>query len=816
MAQNKTTMKRSLIAILLLFPFMLWAKPIDPQTALQVAENFINTPYTDASGVRRAPTKPIKLTKAAKQVTDNQQFYIFERTNNDGYVIVAADDIARPVLGFADNGSVDNMPENLCWWLSEYDREIKWAQEQGFEPDAELQAEWTELKRAPKAVEADFTIGPLINTEWSQGTWYNNKCPYDSNKQARCVTGCVATAMAQIMKYWNFPQNGRGSHTYTHSTYDVQTADFEHTTYDWANMPNDLSILSSNTQINAIATLMYHCGVAVDMDYGTDGSGAKSYLVPRAMRDYFWYSDEAVYLSKKDFTHSEWTSMLFEEIWEGRPVFYSGGNMLSGGSHAFVCDGWRSDDYFHFNWGWDQSNGYYSLTSLKPTYFFISNGDYTASQAGIFNLYPKSDTISRYKLELDSKIYISDSIPQGAKWHIDASVGNVGLKAFAGYIYAVIEDKDWWKPICIDSVYFDSNNWDLLTFDLDSAANLPVDKYYFSLMYRDSITGDLVRVCSDYHYSNHVPVIVYTPLERADDYIFPEGWYYPNIYLTEDSIEITTAVRNTGKYYFWGEITLLFVNASDSTISQYFDTLSLESSPISPYNKQEISLKGILNIPEGNYHVYLLYRSDTTVDWGLIDAADIFYNPEDYKVLYPRSIQEYYIVAKRNSGNYYFLTPEKVSGKNRLIAADAGTSERSEIDSINTTMDYLWILEDNKLKNHNGQYLACTAAKSAIMNDTGTELLMADNSDGSVTLYYYVDNSETRYLSLALIGNDYFVFYANANQFTHLYLISKGRDITTFLSSIETNTPATKILRDGQILIIRGGRTYTLTGQEIK
>lgn len=809
-------MKRSFLVILLLCPCLLWAKPIDSQTALQVAENFINTPFTDASGRRRAPAKTIKLLKAAKQVTNNQQFYLFENTDGEGYVIVSADDIARPVLGFADNGSIEDMPENLRWWLSEYDREIKWALEQGFEPDAEIQAEWTKLRNAPKAQEADFTIGPLISTEWSQGTWYNRKCPYDSNKGSYCMTGCVATAMAQIMKYWNFPTNGRGSHSYTDNTYGVQTADFEHSTYDWSNMPNDLGILSSNTQINAIATLMYHCGVAVDMNYGTDGSGAKSYLVPGAMRDYFWYSDEAVYLSKDDFTHLEWQNMLFEELWEGRPVFYSGGNMLSGGGHAFICDGWRSDDYFHFNWGWDQSNGYYSLTSLKPTYFFISNGDYTASQAAIFNLYPKSDTISRYKLELADKIFISDSIPYGTQWHIDAYVENAGYKTFSGYIYAVIEDKDWWNPICIDSVYFDSNNWDLLTFDLDSAANLPVDKYYFSLMYRDSITGNLVRVCSDYHYSNHVPVIVYNPLERADDYIFPDGWNYPNIYITSDSIEISTAVRNTGKYYFGGEITLLFVNASDSTICQYFDTLSLESSPISPYNKQEISFKGILNIPDGNYHVYLLYRSDTSVDWGLINAADIFYNPEDYVVRDPGSKEEYYIVAKRSSGNYYFFTPEKVSGKNRLVAVDAGTSIRTSIDTINTTSDYLWTFEDNKLKNHNGQYLSCTSAKSAVMNDTGIELVKTDNSDGSVTFTHAASETETWYFSLALAGNDYFVFYANTNQITHLLMLPKGNNSTTPVTNTEITPQATKILQNGQIYILRGDKKYTITGQEVR
>ena len=176
---------------------------------------------------------------------------------------------------------------------------------------------------------------------------------------------------------------------------------------------------------------------------------------------------------------------------------------------------------------------------------------------------------------------------------------------------------------------------------------------------------------------------------------------------------------------------------------------------------------------------------------------------------------EYYIVAKRNSGNYYFFTPNKTSSKNRLIAVDAGTSIRSDIDTIHTTEDYLWIFEDNKLKNHNGQYLACTAAKSAVMNTTGTELTMTNNSDGSVTFSYVID-TETRYLSLAASGYDYFVFYANTYQYTHLLMLPKGKDVTTPIPTIEVTQQAQKILHNGQILILRGDKTYTLQGQEVK
>lgn len=194
--------------------------------------------------------------------------------------------------------------------------------------------------------------------------------------------------------------------------------------------------------------------------------------------------------------------------------------------------------------------------------------------------------------------------------------------------------------------------------------------------------------------------------------------------------------------------------------------------------------------------------------WHAVGVGDKYINENAEPI-------EYYIVAKRSSGNYYFFTPNKVSGKNRLVAVDAGTSVRSSIDTIHTTTDYLWIFEENKLKSHNGQYLACTAAKSAVMNTTGTDLTMTNNSDGSVT-FSYVEDTETRYLSLATSGNDYFVFYANTNQFTHLFMLPKGKETTTPIPTIEVSPQAQKILRDGQICIIRGNKIYTIQGQEIK
>lgn len=190
----------------------------------------------------------------------------------------------------------------------------------------------------------------------------------------------------------------------------------------------------------------------------------------------------------------------------------------------------------------------------------------------------------------------------------------------------------------------------------------------------------------------------------------------------------------------------------------------------------------------------------------------------------PVTTREYYIVAKRSTGNYYFFTPNKVSGKDRLIAVDAGTSVRSQIDTVNTTDAYLWTLEDSGtgklLKSHNGEYLTCTAAKSASMASTGTVLNMANNDDGTVTFTYVVDATTLHYLSLATARNDYFVFYANANQVTHLLLMPKGDGATPtnkedLYFEPQNTDKVKKMIIDNQLFIFRGDKIYNAAGVEL-
>lgn len=382
-----------LFGLFLLAALPLFAERVDPETARKVATTFLNN-----NGAKAAQLTA--LSKAAGFAN----LYIFN--GEEGFVVMSADDCVQPILGYSLTGRFEakDMPENLRWWLQGYSDQIQDAVENKSKATPEIAKQWNDMTAGKgNAAVADVVVGPLLTTLWDQTYPYNYYCPTCSSggNGGHVYTGCVATAMAQVLKYWNYPTTGNGSHSYTHSTYNEQTANFGETTYDWNNMPNSLSSSSNQTSIDAVATLIYHCGVSVDMNYGTGSSGAYSIDVPPALINYFNYAPSATYVSRDGFADSQWIAFLKNELDEGRPMYYSGSNTGSG--HAFVCDGYRSDDYFHFNWGWSGSdgsygnahgnNGYWAIGALSPGSGGSGSGSgtYNLSNAVIAWLEPISD-----------------------------------------------------------------------------------------------------------------------------------------------------------------------------------------------------------------------------------------------------------------------------------------------------------------------------------------------------------------------------------------------------------------------------------------
>ena len=304
-------------------------------------------------------------------------YYIFSK--GERTLFVGADDIAEPLLGYVDNPefSVNEMPPVMKWWLSEYSREIEYyanIQEQQAgrinpyvtRPRVDLNSKNNAAKVAAKAA-SRTAISPLCATTWDQSAPYNNLMPKKNGTTT--YTGCVATAMAQVMKYHNYPSKGAGSNSYTWNNQTL-SMNFATTTFDWSNMLNSYPSASSGTtaQRSAIATLMKACGYAVNMEYGLDadgGSGATSFDIAPALIDNFSY-DKALHTEFRDYySTDEWEQMMYDNLKNVGPIVYCG--VANGGGHCFVCDGYNTSGYFHINWGWSGSyDGYFKLNALNP------------------------------------------------------------------------------------------------------------------------------------------------------------------------------------------------------------------------------------------------------------------------------------------------------------------------------------------------------------------------------------------------------------------------------------------------------------------
>ena len=329
------------------------AKPVDPTMAVQVARRY--------------------LSQAELTVTALPEMYLVAPADGKGFVLVAADDCVRPVLAYSPTETfvVENMPAHVADWIDGYRINIAALRAAGVSQAPSVAAEWEEVP--PRALATD-SVAPMLTTQWRQSWPYNIYCPYDTAQDVYAVVGCVATAMVQVMKYWNHPTVGWGSTSYTHPVYGTLSANFGATTYHWDLMPDQLDWTSDSAEIDAVARVSYHAGVAVNMNYSPNSSGAQvlSYGDPNyasaenAFRTYFRYSPMMRGVYKSNYSDSEWDSLLLYELQRSRPVYYAGYHDYSG--HAFVLDGYDGNGKFHINWGWGgYCDGYYAIDSLAPS-----------------------------------------------------------------------------------------------------------------------------------------------------------------------------------------------------------------------------------------------------------------------------------------------------------------------------------------------------------------------------------------------------------------------------------------------------------------
>lgn len=412
----------------------IFAKPVDAARAKEIAEQFTKG--------RSKELRPLLLSKhqgmrhMKSEASSSQPLYVFNIGNDNGFVIVSGDDELNQVLGYSSIGSfsMDGAPDNLVTWMDNYAAYVTAYQNDKFDVDPD------KLSR-----EGTVVVAPLLkDIHWGQDYPFNFQCPtYTSGGfSTHYYTGCVATAATQIMRYYNYPVQGSGSKSYV-SNGKTLTADFGATTYDWPNMIDnyDKDVKLNQDQINALSVLPAHFGIAVEMQYAPSGSGAYTMMVPGALKKYFKY-DNGLYLCMRNYySTSEWMSLIKSELDASRPVYYAASNTDGLGGHAFVCDGYDSNDYVHINWGWNgSSDGFFMVNHMEPGKVGIGGGGggYNIDQEIIVGIQPETGI----KKDVPLPVYASTRLT--ASEIIDGSitlmsfVDNLDTEIFNGTIGAVI------------------------------------------------------------------------------------------------------------------------------------------------------------------------------------------------------------------------------------------------------------------------------------------------------------------------------------------------------------------------------------------
>lgn len=396
-------MKKALLFVIgLMLTSTLLAGPVGKEEAKAKALTFLTGKVGTAEGRAKAPLQEEQLSLA----TTGDAYHVFNIGSDGGFVIVSASDLTPDIIGYTDEGAFDanNIPDNMKAWLQEYANQIAWVEKNG------QQVTESKVRKAPAGVKS--AIAPLIQTKWDQGNPYNYYSPvfFDSKK---CATGCVATALAQILYYHNrkdgFPEGMKERAKYTCETIWTVFGDKQVEVdalskidnFAWDKMQLTYTgeeDASGDENAQAVARLMQYCGAAINMDYGSSdyGGSAASSDIREPLKTYFGFDERVKYCKRSKYTTTEWENLIYQELAASRPVLYSGSSIGNGkehgeDGHAFICDGYSEDGYFHINWGWSgKGDGYYLLNIANPHETGIgagrSNDGYTMKQSALIGI----------------------------------------------------------------------------------------------------------------------------------------------------------------------------------------------------------------------------------------------------------------------------------------------------------------------------------------------------------------------------------------------------------------------------------------------
>jgi len=686
-------MKRILLIFLgIVFSFTLFAESVNPEQAAKIAKNFymqmsINKGVSNFYLSLAFTVKSMDVsTSKGMQGQEIPLIYIFNVNQNDGFVIVSADNSVSPILGYSLSGTYTgtNLPPAFIKLIEKYKKEIVYVIINQIESDNEISRQWRLLEIGESLFNAKATksVNPLIATHWDQLPYYNAMCPYDYSYSERTITGCVATAMAQIMKFWNYPATGSGMHSYNHATYGTLSANFAATTYDWSAMPNNVTSANS-----AVATLMYHCGVSVDMNYGvasTGGSGTNTLNCVNSYKDYFKYSSTVQGKYRSDYTDNAWINLLKTELDAGRPVHYAGTG--TGGGHSFVCDGYDNNDFFHFNWGWSgSSDGYFNIDALNPGSLGSGGGSggFNTNQRAIIGIQPASGSVTSI-INMNSSITVSPNpIDFAQSFTVNADVTNAGTSNFSGdYCAALFTSSgdfiDYIQTLTasgspLQPGYHYTGG---LTFSNSGMLTVP-GNYIVGIFYRDP-SGNW-NLAGNSSYSNPISVTINSPSDYIQLYstITPS----PTTFVQGQSASVNFNLINDNSATYYGSYRANLYDLEGNfvqTIGTINETNGLPAGYIysSPYIT--LSTSSITATP-GTYILAIEELENGYSDWYLVGGQ---YHPNPINII---------VVEPSLSPDIYEANNNESSAYNLPLAFSSGTATKNTNGSnlhIGSDLDY--------------------------------------------------------------------------------------------------------------------------------
>lgn len=581
--------KLFIFTAMLLSSLGLYAQPRSESQALEVAKEFFSQKVSaHETALEVVPAQAIRdgIRKVSPKTSTSLSLgcYVINDEANGRFVIVSADERMYEILGYSEEGAFnpDDCPPGLLDLIDDFNQEY----------DAMVSGKMEIPARAlEKASYA--TIEPFIKTKWDQQSPYFNKCPKDpKDTSTRCYTGCVATAMAQVMKYFGYPEHGMGSTSYTTDTYGIELSmDFETTTFNYSKMTNKYSSSSTTAQKDAVALLMRACGIATHMDYGgkkAGGSGTPHYRCAYALTEIFGYNPNIRYLLKADYSDEEWEEIIYDNLANKRPIIYEGRTDDEKSGHAFILHGYKSNK-FYVNWGWGGTyDGYFKLTAMNT-----DNGKYNKRQGMIcdisieetgqpepvFGLGSLTFSKDSYKTGTLGTATFTDFLLESFKYPVGYGKpfeGLIGIGVFdldfnyiqslRGYIFEKEEEDDYnlYTYYGISELSFDNINFAKSTFKEGS-------EFYFAPFCKLADSDQYVCIPtlgseSDYYLATVKDGYVYLkkmgrpePLAGEYDYVA-----YPTIegasYKLDYKVTITTDEEEPFKYWF---DRIVWINISD-------------------------------------------------------------------------------------------------------------------------------------------------------------------------------------------------------------------------------------------------------------